>query len=327
MLGVVLPKFPKITYKKAMDQYGTDKPDLRIPLKLVDIGDLTKGVGFKPLLKYSNMPGCRVVAMRVPKLSSISRSSFEKINLFAKDKGLESISYIKVPKQINNFSEFKSPIRKFLSEEVLKKLSNRLLVEPDDLIMLSYGLTEIVNNVMSILRNKIGVDSNLFTTEWAPLWVVDFPMFEFFDGRWHAMHHPFTAPKENQIDSLDNDPGNCLSRGYDMVLNGSEIGGGSIRINKAEIQKKVFNLFGIGDEEVKEKFGFLLEALQYGCPPHGGMAFGFDRIAMLMTKSNSLRDIIAFPKTQTATCPLTMAPSSVSKEQLDELGILNSKSQ
>jgi aspartyl-tRNA synthetase len=315
--------FPRMTYADAMDRYGSDKPDLRIALKLVDVSDLMQGVDFKVFSAPANDENGRVAALRVPGGNSLSRKEIDDYTKFVSIYGAKGLAYIKVNDLAVGREGLQSPILKFLPDEVVDAILQRTAAETGDLVFFGADKATIVNESLGALRVKIGHDLNMVEHGWKPLWVVEFPMFEWDDKtqRWYALHHPFTAPRESDIDLLSNDPGKCLSRAYDMVLNGTELGGGSIRIHKTDLQQKVFEMLGIPAEEAEEKFGFLLQALKYGCPPHGGLAFGLDRLAMLMTGSSSIRDVMAFPKTQSAACLLTNAPSPVSDEQLKELNI------
>ena len=315
--------FPRMTYADAMDRYGSDKPDLRIALELVDVSDLMQGVDFKVFSAPANDENGRVAALRVPSGNSLSRKEIDDYTKFVSIYGAKGLAYIKVNDLAAGREGLQSPILKFLPDEVVDAILQRTAAETGDLVFFGADKATIVNESLGALRVKIGHDLNMVEHGWKPLWVVEFPMFEWDDKtqRWYALHHPFTAPRESDIDLLSNDPGKCLSRAYDMVLNGTELGGGSIRIHKTDLQQKVFEMLGIPAEEAEEKFGFLLQALKYGCPPHGGLAFGLDRLAMLMTGSSSIRDVMAFPKTQSAACLLTNAPSPVSDEQLKELNI------
>lgn len=315
--------FPRMTYADAMDRYGSDKPDLRISLELVDVSDLMQGVDFKVFSAPANDENGRVAALRVPGGNSLSRKEIDDYTKFVSIYGAKGLAYIKVNDLAAGREGLQSPILKFLPDDVVDAILQRTAAETGDLVFFGADKASVVNESLGALRVKIGHDLDMVEHGWRPLWVVEFPMFEWDDKtqRWYALHHPFTAPRESDIDLLSNDPGKCLSRAYDMVLNGTELGGGSIRIHKTDVQQKVFEMLGIPAEEAEEKFGFLLQALKYGCPPHGGLAFGLDRLAMLMTGSASIRDVMAFPKTQSAACLLTNAPSPVSDEQLKELNI------
>ena len=320
-LNVDLDDFPRISYSDAISLYGSDKPDLRINLTLVDIADLMKSAEFKVFSGPANDPDSRVVALRVPNGVSLTRKVIDDYTDFVGRFGARGLAWIKVNDLTAGVAGLQSPILKFMDAEIIKKLLSKLSVETGDIIFFGADKSKVVNESMGALRIKVAEDLNLVASGWAPLWVVDFPMFELdSDGQLTSLHHPFTAPTLN-VGELREDPTRALSRAYDMVLNGTELGGGSIRIHDAEMQSAVLKLLGIDDAEAREKFGFLLEALSYGCPPHGGIAFGFDRLIMLMTGSSSIRDVIAFPKTQSASCPLTDAPGNVSARQLRELSI------
>ena len=320
-LNVDLDDFPRISYSDAISLYGSDKPDLRISLTLVDVADLMKSAEFKVFSGPANDADSRVVALRVPNGVSLTRKVIDDYTDFVGRYGARGLAWIKVNDLAAGVAGLQSPILKFMDAEIIKKLLSKLSVETGDIIFFGADKSKVVNESMGALRIKVAEDLNLVASGWAPLWVVDFPMFELdSDGQLTSLHHPFTAPTLN-VGELREDPTRALSRAYDMVLNGTELGGGSIRIHDAEMQSAVLKLLGIDDAEAREKFGFLLEALSYGCPPHGGIAFGFDRLIMLMTGSSSIRDVIAFPKTQSASCPLTDAPGNVSANQLHELSI------
>lgn len=314
--------FPVISYQEAMRRFGSDRPDLRIPLELVDIADEMREVDFKVFSGPANDPNGRVVAMRVPEGGEMSRSVIDELTKFVGIYGAKGLAYIKVNDLAAGVEGLQSPIVKFAPDEVWAKVMAKVGAQNGDLVFFGADKTHIVNEAMGALRVKLGLDRNLLIGEWKPLWVVDFPMFAWDDKaqRFTAIHHPFTAPSCS-VEALKANPGEALSRAYDLVLNGTEVGGGSIRINRTEMQQIVFAILGIGHDEAREKFGFLLDALKYGAPPHGGIAFGLDRLVMLMTGASSIRDVIAFPKTQTAACPLFNAPALVSDEQLKELGI------
>jgi aspartyl-tRNA synthetase len=315
--SIDLPKkFPTITYDEAIKLYGVDRPDLRIPLQIVDVNEIMKDVEFKVFSGPANNEKGRVAALKVPGGASISRKQIDDYTKFVSIYGAKGLAYIKI-----NDDGPSSPIIKFLGDDVTQQVIDLTEAKKGDIIFFGADKSKIVNEALGNLREKLGKDLNLFDKEWAPIWVLDFPMFDVSeDGSLNAIHHPFTAPNVD-IKTLLESPEKSLSRAYDLVINGSEVGGGSIRIHKSDMQKTVLKLLGIEDEEAREKFGFLLDALDYGCPPHGGIAFGLDRLVMILTKTESIRDVIAFPKTQTAACLLTDAPSSVSKSQLKELNI------
>jgi aspartyl-tRNA synthetase len=320
-LDVDLGDFPRLSHAEAMRLYGSDKPDLRIDLQLVDIAELMAGVEFKVFSGPAADPDSRVVALRVPGGASLSRKVIDDLTEFVGIYGARGLAWIKVNDAATGIEGLQSPIIKFIGEEVTQTLMSTLEVETGDIVFFGADKVKVVNEAMGALRIRVAELLGLVADKWAPLWVVDFPMFEEDgEGNLTSLHHPFTAPAV-PVEELRAEPATALSRAYDMVLNGTELGGGSIRINQPQMQQAVFEVLGIGEEEAQEKFGFLLNALSYGCPPHGGIAFGFDRLIMLMTGSTSIREVIAFPKTQTAACPLTDAPGAVSATQLRELNI------
>jgi aspartyl-tRNA synthetase len=324
VLGDDLPNpFPRMTYAEAMRRYASDKPDLRIPLELVDVADLVKGSEFKVFSGPAANPEGRVVALRVPEGTKLSRKEIDDYETFIKRYGAKGLAYVKVNEKAKGRDGLQSPILKFLSDDAVAGIMSRTGAQDGDLIFFGADTAKVVNDSIGALRIKVGHDLKLTKTGWHPLWVVDFPMFEWDPDakRWVALHHPFTAPRQDDAAALRADPKNAISKGYDMVLNGSEIGGGSVRIHRQEMQSTVFDLLGISPEEAQVKFGFLLEALKFGTPPHGGIAFGLDRIVMFMAGTDSIRDVIAFPKTQTAADLMTNAPTAVSEEQLKELHI------
>jgi len=325
VLGDELPNpFPRMTYAEAMRRYASDKPDLRIPLELVDVADLVKGCEFKVFSGPASNPDGRVAALRVPEGGTkLSRKEIDDYTTFVGRYGAKGLAYVKVNEKAKGRDGLQSPILKFLSDDAVSGILSRTGAQDGDLIFFGADTAKVVNDAIGALRIKVGHDMKLAKTGWHPLWVVDFPMFEWDPDakRWAALHHPFTAPRIEDAAALRADPKNALSKGYDMVLNGSEIGGGSVRIHRQEMQSTVFDLLGISPEEAQIKFGFLLEALKFGTPPHGGIAFGLDRIVMFMAGTDSIRDVIAFPKTQTAADLMTSAPTGVSEEQLKELHI------
>ena len=326
VLDIDLPvKFQEITYKDAMLRYGSDKPDLRVNLELVELTSDMKDVDFKVFSNPANSDNGRVAALRIPSGSDMSRSEIDQYTEFVKIYGAKGLAYIKV-NDITKLNEegLQSPIVKNIHEKALKAIMEKTGAQNGDLIFFGADKTKIVNEALGALRQKVGHDRKILNDQaWSILWVVDFPMFEFNEDekRWDALHHPFTAPKDGHEEFLENDPGKCLSKAYDLVINGWEVGGGSIRIHDQKIQSKVFNALNIKQDEAQEKFGFLLDALKYGAPPHGGLAFGLDRITTLLVGAESIRDVIAFPKTQRAQCLLTSAPNQVDEKQLRELHI------
>ncbi len=320
-LDVDLGEFPRMTWGEAMRRFGSDKPDLRIDLEFTDIADLMAEVDFKVFAGPAKDPGSRVVALRVPEGASLSRKHIDDYTKFVGIYGAKGLAWIKVNDIDAGLEGLQSPIIKFMPEAVVKQVLERLQAATGDIIFFGADKANIVNEAIGALRLKVAADLGKVRDGWAPLWVVDFPMFERDkEGNLNSLHHPFTAPSCTP-DELRDNPDQALSRAYDMVLNGTELGGGSIRINQPQMQSAVFDLLGIGEEEAQEKFGFLLAALSSGCPPHGGLAFGLDRLIMLMTGATSIREVIAFPKTQSAACPLTDAPGPVSAKQLRELNI------
>ncbi len=324
VLDVDLPQpFPRMSYAEAVQRFGSDKPDLRIDLELVEVADLMDAVDFKVFAGPASDPEGRVAALRLPGGADLSRKQIDDYTAYVGGYGAKGLAYIKVNDVAAGRDGLQSPILKHLPDDAVTGIVERTGAETGDVIFFGADKACVVNDALGALRVKLGEDRGLVGDDWAPLWVVDFPMFEkdAQTKRWTALHHPFTAPAVNDADALCKNPGNALSRAYDLVLNGSEIGGGSIRIHDQGMQSAVFELLGISKAEAEEKFGFLLRALEYGAPPHGGIAFGLDRIVMLMAGADSIRDVIAFPKTQSAHCPLTNAPGEVSAEQLMETGI------
>ncbi len=324
ILEIPLPDpFPRITHAEAMSRYGSDKPDLRVPMELIDVGDLMQDVDFKVFSGPAKDPDGRVAALCLPEGCKLSRKEIDGYTSYVAIYGARGLAYIKVNEVAKGREGLQSPILKFLPDDAIQTILERTAAKDGDLIFFGADKARIVNEALGALRVKLGHDRGLMEHGWRPLWVVDFPMFEKDESgnRWQALHHPFTAAISDHVDKLESDPGACLSRAYDMVLNGSEIGGGSIRIHQPEVQQTVFKQLGISEQEAEDKFGFLVTALKYGCPPHGGMAFGLDRLVMLMTGAASIREVMAFPKTQTASCLLTQAPAPVSDKQLQEIGI------
>ncbi|WP_345887726.1 aspartate--tRNA ligase [Shewanella algae] len=321
LLNVDLGEFPTMTYAEAMRRFGSDKPDLRNPLELVDVADLVKDVEFAVFNGPANDVEGRVAAIRVPGGAELSRKQIDDYTKYVGIYGARGLAWMKVNDLAAGMEGIQSPVLKFLNEDIVKALLERTGAQSGDIILFGADKANVVAEAMGALRLKLGEDFNLLQGEWAPLWVVDFPMFEKADGRLYAVHHPFTAPRGVTPAELEANPAETVSDAYDMVLNGTELGGGSVRIHNQEMQATVFRILGITDEEAKEKFGFLLEALRYGTPPHAGLAFGLDRLVMLMTGASSIRDVMAFPKTTTAACPLTNAPGEANPQQLVELGI------
>jgi len=324
VMDVALPDpLPRLSYAEAMRRYGSDKPDLRVTLELVDVADLVAGCDFKVFAAPAASPTGRVAALRAPGGASLSRKEIDDYTAFVGRYGAKGLAYIKVNELAKGRDGLQSPIHKFLSDEALNGILTRTGAQDGDLIFFGADSAKVVSDALGALRLKVAQDLKLVESGWRPLWVVDFPMFEYDpdEQRWAAMHHPFTAPVHDDPAALTASPGTAVAKAYDMVLNGSEIGGGSVRIHREDMQSAVFSLLGIAPDEAQLKFGFLLDALKFGAPPHGGLAFGLDRLVMLMAGADSIRDVIAFPKTQTAACPMTDAPTEVSERQLKELNI------
>ncbi len=321
VLDVDLGELPRMSYSEAMLRFGSDRPDLRIPLELVDVEDLMKQVDFKVFNGPANDPKGRVAALKVTGGAKLSRKEIDEYTKFVGIYGAKGLAWIKINELAKGVEGLQSPILKFMPDDIVVQMMERLAVADGDIVFFGADNTGVVNEALGALRVKVGEDLGMIERKWAPLWVVDFPMFEEdSSGNWTSLHHPFTAPTCTP-EELEANPGAALSQAYDLVLNGTELGGGSIRIHKGDMQQAVFRILGIGKEEADEKFGFLLDALKYGCPPHGGLAFGLDRIVMLMTGARSIRDVIAFPKTQSAACVMTNAPGTVESKQLSELNI------
>ncbi|MGH8252626.1 MAG: aspartate--tRNA ligase, partial [Steroidobacteraceae bacterium] len=324
VMQLELPKpFPRMTHAEAMRRYGSDKPDLRLSLELVDVADLVASCDFKVFAGPAKDPSGRVAALRVPGGGAMPRSQIDEYTAYVARYGARGLAYIKVNERAKGRDGLQSPIVKFLDEAAVQGILERTGAVDGDLVFFGADRARVVNDALGALRLRVGDDLKLATPGWQPLWVLDFPMFEYDEDakRWVAVHHPFTSPQDPEAGALQANPGAALAQAYDMVLNGSEVGGGSVRIHRQELQSAVFELLGIDAEEARAKFGFLLDALRFGAPPHGGIAFGLDRLAMLMAGADSIRDVIAFPKTQTAACPLTEAPTEVSEAQLRELHI------
>ncbi len=325
-IAVDLPNpFPRLSYAEAMRRFGSDKPDLRVTLELVEVTDVLRDVSFKVFANVANSAGGRVAALRIPGGASLTRGEIDAYTQFVGIYGARGLAYIKV-NDVTQLDEggLQSPIVKNLHRQALQAIVERTEAQSGDLIFFGADQAKVVNDALGALRVKIGHEKGFLNGQtWAPVWIVDFPMFEFDaeNRRWTACHHPFTRPKDEHLDLLASDPGRCLAKAYDLALNGSELGGGSVRIHRADVQATVFKALGIGDEEAQQKFGFLLDALKYGAPPHGGLAFGLDRIVTMLAGADSIRDVIAFPKTQRAQCLLTDAPSPVDEKQLRELHI------
>ena len=325
MLDVDLGDFPRMTYAEAMQRYGSDKPDLRNPLELTDVADLLAAVDFKVFSGPANDPKGRVATIRVPGGATLSRKQIDEYTKFVGIYGAKGLAWIKVNDVTAGLDGLQSPILKFLNEEIVNGILARTGAQDGDILLFGADSYTVVTEAMGALRLKLGEDFELLEGEWRPLWVVDFPMFEEVDGQLHALHHPFTSPRGMTPEELAADPVNAISDAYDMVLNGVELGGGSVRIHDQSMQSAVFSILGIDKEEAELKFGFLLEALRFGAPPHAGLAFGLDRLVMLMTGASSIRDVMAFPKTTTAACPLTDAPSPANPQQLADLAIATVK--
>jgi aspartyl-tRNA synthetase len=328
-IAVDLPApFPRMTFAEAVHRFGTDRPDLRNPLEFTEVSDLMKNVEFKVFSGPANLPDGRVAALRVPNGGKLTRKEIDDYTAYVANFGAKGLAYIKVNDAALGREGLQSPILKFLPDAVITTLLERTGAQSEDLIFFGADRKKVVNDALGALRNRVAADMKLLNSPWQPLWVIDFPLFDYNEEekRWDALHHPFTAPQVREPAELEADPGRCLSRAYDLVLNGIEMGGGSIRIHRPDMQRSVLRLLGMTDEEAEEKFGFLIQALDYGCPPHGGIAFGLDRLVMMMAGADSIRDVIAFPKTQTASCPLTSAPAPATLKQLRELGIRLAKS-
>ena len=316
----------RISYSESMDRFGSDRPDLRIPFEIKNISNVLKDCGFKVFSEPASKSGSKVSALCIPSNGKLSRKDIDGYTDFATSKGSQGLAYIKCNDVSDIDNGLQSPIIKFLDAKIIKEILNSVNASNGDIIFFSAGKEDLVNAVLGTLRIKIAEDKDLINDSWEFVWVTDFPMFEhdIETKKWKCLHHPFTMPIFSNDSDILNAPENLLSHSYDLVLNGTELGGGSIRINNIDIQSSVFKVLGLSDDEIKNQFGFFVDAMKYGCPPHGGIAFGLDRIIMLMTKSNSIREVIAFPKTQTASCSLTGAPSSISKSQISDLGLKHS---
>jgi aspartyl-tRNA synthetase len=323
--GIELPNpFPRMSYADAMAKYGSDKPDLRVTLEFTELTDVMKTVDFKVFSGAANMEGGRVAGLLIPGGGTLTRGEIDAYTQFVGIYGARGLAYIKVNEVAKGRDGLQSPIVKNLSDDVLKTIIERSGAKDGDLIFFGADKAKVVNDALGALRAKVGHEKGHVNGKaWAPVWIVDFPMFEYDEDekRWNACHHPFTSPKDEHVELLSTDPGKCLAKAYDLALNGYEVGGGSVRIHREEVQSKVFSAIGLGEAEARAKFGFLLDALKYGAPPHGGLAFGLDRVVMLLAGTDSIRDVIAFPKTQRAQCLLTQAPSPVDERQLRELHI------
>lgn len=317
----LVPEFPRMSYAEAVQRYGCDRPDLRIPLELTEMTELMRTVEFKVFSQPANSKNGRVAAMRIPEGGKLTRGEIDAYTEFVGCYGAKGLAYIKCDSVSKGKQGLQSPILKFLPDDVIANILTHTSANDGDIIFFGAGNKRIVNDSLAALRVQCGIDLGLCTDEWKPIWIVDFPLFDFDERekRWTSTHHPFTSPQTDEPAEVRNNPSECLSRAYDLVINGTELGGGSIRIRDKKMQQAVFDTLSLDNKEVNERFGFFLQALEYGCPPHGGIAFGLDRMVMLMTGCESIRDVIAFPKTQTASCPLTTAPMPVDKSKLRDL--------